>query len=160
MLDNICLFHVLLNDINQIDDSTVSNDIVPVGSTVTGNISDCPNCLFNGPEVLAFQQFDKERDSTFVNDGLTLNGGAWGDIGQCPCSLELELWVINLLDIVDHFRHKSCVNDGLDRWVVSNWQDFPDTNDAIMLPNNVVASDTLEKLVEVLHGINFGKEPE
>lgn len=55
MLDNVGLLHVLLNNVDQVDDSAVSNNIVPVSSTVAGNISDCPNCLFDSTEVLASQ---------------------------------------------------------------------------------------------------------
>jgi hypothetical protein len=76
VLDNVGLLHVLLDDVDQVDDSAISNDIVPVSSTVAGNISDRPNCLFDGAEVLASQQFNEERNAALVDDGLALNGGS------------------------------------------------------------------------------------
>ena len=74
MFDNVGLFHILLYNVDQVDNSAVSNDIVPVSSAVAGNISDRPNCLLNGPKVLASQKFHEERDAALVDDGLALNG--------------------------------------------------------------------------------------
>jgi hypothetical protein len=133
MLEDVGLIHVLLDDIGQVQDTTISNDIVPVCDTVTGNISNCPNCLFNCPHVWTSQKLNKQWNSSLVDNGLALNGGPRCDISQCPGSLELKLRVFSLLDILDHFGHQSGVNDWLDGRVVCYRQNLPDTNEAVML---------------------------
>ncbi len=56
----------------------------PIGTAIPCYISNSPDSLLTDNAVLILEQPHKQRNSALVDDGLGLDGGARGDVGQSP----------------------------------------------------------------------------
>jgi hypothetical protein len=102
---NECLILGPIHNLNQIDQSSCPDNGVPIEYAIRADISDGPDCLFEYAGVVGLEQIDEERNAPLVNNALALDGGAGGDVGECPGGFELQLRVFVLFDVLDHSRY-------------------------------------------------------
>lgn len=97
-------------------ESTARQDVVAACWGVTSNVTESPNGLFADIWLVTAEKLDEDWDGTGLDDDLGLLSRAGGDVGQSPCSLELNksVWGAEKL-------HEAADNAGLDdlldRWV-------------------------------------------
>ena len=95
------------------------------------------------------QEFDKDRNSSFLNEDLDVVVFARGDVGEAPGGFELELGVVSLLDEVDELRHKVSVNHSLKRRVFLEGEQSSKADGGEQLVQSVIRVDQSQKLVEI-----------
>jgi len=88
---------------------------------VTGNVANAPNDLFYDFNMGWNKQQNEIGEHIFFNEVIDMIGGSWGNIGQTPCCLELELWDVVMQELNEN-RHKVCVNYSLDWWIILYWK--------------------------------------
>lgn len=59
MLYDIWFVHIVLDNCNEVENSSISDNIVSVVDTVTGNVPDCPDCLLNSAHIWTFEELNK-----------------------------------------------------------------------------------------------------
>ncbi len=79
------------------------------------NIPHGPKRLLCHNGILIFEQLAKNGDSALIDNGLSLEGVAGGDIGERPGGLELQMRVLLGLHELDQRRDQVRVDDRLDR---------------------------------------------
>jgi hypothetical protein len=82
-----------------------TEDKVPAGRTISGDVPERPDGLFSDIGLRAAEQLDEDWDRTSLDDDLGLLGRAGGNVGQRPGSLELHqgVWRSQELDeAADH----------------------------------------------------------
>ena len=148
----------LVDDLDEVDKSSSPDDGVSVEDAVTADISDGPYGLLDDAGVVGFEEFDEEGDASLIDDALALDGGSGGDIGESPGSLELQLGVFLLFDVLDHAGDETCVDDCLDGRAVGDREDLPHSDHGEVLPEDIGLCEGGNQLWEDIHGVGLPEE--
>lgn len=102
---------------------------------------------------------DEKWNAPLINNRFTLAESSRGNIGEGPCSLQLQLWVLLLLNILDEFGNESSIDNGLNRGEIGNREYFSDANEPVVLLNYIWVVDGFHKFRQSFEMISDFEKP-